>query len=382
VCRLCHNGPRKPRNAAKSSFVCKATTAASNHLEMAHQIGKHGMVPRSAPSTPSGQSQSVLNGYYSAAASERNAAAEAFDYEIFRGLLTRFFTVEQIALAKVDSQSLQDLLIYCNPRCAAALPTRNTLKKYISSAYEHALPTVKAELASARTKINLSFDLWTSSNRRLSLLGVVAHYLDRRFALRTILLGLPRMTGSHTAASLSTQLVAILDFYNLRESFGYAITDNASENRACLELLSYELGFNAAERHVRCMGHVINLVAYKVLFGSDVESFEHELQDVTAELVELLTWRRKGPIGMLHNLIRYITHSTGRREAFEKLQIAAFESRSDSDDVLRKPKQLIKDNVTRWNSWYDAVERAIELRPFIDEFIDDELADYYQKQAR
>jgi hypothetical protein len=85
---------------------------------------------------------------------------------------------------------------------------------------------------------------------------------------------------------------------------------------------------------------------------------------------------------MLHNLIRYITHSAGRREAFEKLQIAAFESRSDSDDVLRKPKQLIKDNVTRWNSWYDAAERAIELRPFIDEFIDDELADYYQKQAR
>jgi hypothetical protein len=49
-----------------------------------------------------------------------------------------------------------------------------------------------------------------------------------------------------------------------------------------------ELGFDAAERHVLCMGHIINLVAHKILFGSNVESFEHELiSNVTAEVVEL-----------------------------------------------------------------------------------------------
>lgn len=153
----------------------------------------------------------------------------------------------------------------------------------------------------------------------MSLLGVVTHYLNRRFSLRTILLGLPRIAGAHTTASLSTQLVSILDFYNLRESFGYAVTDNASKNRACLDILLKELGFSAPQRYVRCIGHVINLVAHKVLFGSNVESFEHELSNVTAEVVELMTWRRKGLIGKLHNLIRYITHSVGRREAFDKL---------------------------------------------------------------
>jgi hypothetical protein len=147
----------------------------------------------------------------------------------------------------------------------------------------------------------------------------VAYYLNQRFELRALLLALPRMAGAHTAVSLSIQLVTILDHYNLRESFGYTITDNASENRACLNLLSQELGFNTAKRYVLCMGHVINLVAHKVLFGSDVESFEHELSNVTAEAVELMTWRRKGPIGKLHNLIRYITHSSNRRDAFIKL---------------------------------------------------------------
>jgi hypothetical protein len=304
--------------------------------------------------------------------------------EISRGLLTRFFAVEQVPLKKVDSPGLRELLIYCNPRCRAVLPSSTSLRRYITSAYEHALPAVKSELASARIKINLSFDLWTSLNRRLSLLGVVAHYLDKRFAPRSVLLGLPRMSGAHTAASLSTQLVSILDFYDLRKSFGYAITDNASENRACLEILSNELGFNAAERHVRCMGHVINLVAHKVLFGSDVESFEHELGNVTTEAVELMTWRRKGPIGKLHNLIRYITHSVGRREVFDKLQEAAFEVIVDdeNDALTPRPKQLIRDNLTRWNSWYDAAERAVELRQYIDEFIDDELTNYYLKLAK
>jgi hypothetical protein len=72
------------------------------------------------------------------------------------------------------------------------------------------------------------------------------------------------------------------------------------------------------------MGHVINLMAHKVLFGTDVESFEYELEHaVMAEAVELATWRRKGPIGKLHNIIRYILHSSERQDAFLALQITA-----------------------------------------------------------
>jgi hypothetical protein len=125
----------------------------------------------------------------------------------------------------------------------------------------------------------------------------------------TLLLALPRISGAYTPISLSTQLVSILDHYNIRDSFGYTVTDNASKNRACLDILIKELSFNAVERYVRCIGYIINLVVHKVLFGLDVESFEYKLSNVTAEVVELNTWRRKGPIGKLHNIIRYISHS-------------------------------------------------------------------------
>jgi hypothetical protein len=387
ICRHCHTGPKQPPNPARFAYVCtKATSSAIEHLKGFHRLGPHGrLAPESiAPITPL-QGQSSLDAYYSAgAASERNRAAESFDYDVFKGLLTRLFTVEQIPLRKIDTPALRDLLVYLNPRCKPAVPSRNTLRAYIATAYESALEVVEAELATARTKINLSFDLWTSPGRRLSLLGVVAHYLNDRFEPRAVLLALPRMRGSHNAANLSTQLSALIRHFKLEKCFGYAITDNASENRACLNLLAEELGFDPAKRHVLCIGHIINLVAHKVLFGSDIEAFEHKLEShVTAEAVELASWRRKGPIGKLHNLIRYIMYSSTRQEAFIRLQEIAIENRGEAPDEPRQqPLYLIRDNATRWNSWYDAAERAIKLREFIDEFTDEELADYHTKLAR
>lgn len=36
-----------------------------------------------------------------------------------------------------------------------------------------------------------------------------------------------------------------------------------------MDLLSDELFIDTRKRHLRCMGHVINLVAQQVLFGGD-----------------------------------------------------------------------------------------------------------------
>jgi hypothetical protein len=94
IYRLCHNAPAKPRTATKFSYNCgQATSSASNHLAKHYSIGSDGAV-YTAPSTPTiSRGQSMLNGYCSSTA-ERNAAVEAFNYEIFKGLLMCFFVVE------------------------------------------------------------------------------------------------------------------------------------------------------------------------------------------------------------------------------------------------------------------------------------------------
>jgi len=48
---------------------------------------------------------------------------------------------------------------------------------------------------------------------------------------------------------------------------------------------------------------MLNLVAQEVLFGSKNEAFEQELQNIAYEELELTAWRKKGPIGKLHNIV-------------------------------------------------------------------------------
>ncbi|RYF41222.1 MAG: hAT transposon family protein, partial [Cytophagaceae bacterium] len=61
----------------------------------------------------------------------------------------------------------------------------------------------------------------------------------------------------------------------------------------------------------------------------------------------------------------------------------------DRPDPLRSDRlrhqetyELIRDNLTRWNSWHDAAQRALDLRLAVDDFTDNELRDYDQKLAR
>ncbi|KAM0708864.1 hypothetical protein Q7P35_002900 [Cladosporium inversicolor] len=382
VCRKCHTGPLKPKKPKGHLFRTTAQTSGPiYHLRDQHGIVAPGATPvRKAPTTPLG-SQRSITGFTSSSTGVCNSDAP-FDYDVFKGLLLQLFTTRPVSLALVEDEAFRSLLIYCQPVLHDCIPSRRSLRRYIEATYNSSLTTVKSHLQSATTKINLSFDLWTSPGHRLSLLGVVAHYLDASFTPRVVLLALPRMQGAHTAVNLSEQLSSILRYFKLEDAFGHAITDNASENAACLDLLSNELLINMRKRHVRCIGHIINLVAQQVLFGSDVESFEESITNVTAVEVELHAWRQKGPIGRLHNLIRYICASEPRRSLF--LQVQREQPEAMQSERLRSQDayELKHDNLTRWNSWYDAAERALDLRYAVDDTVDRELEPYYQKLAR
>jgi hypothetical protein len=115
---------------------------------------------------------------YSELLAERNATITSFSMATFKALLVRLFTSEQLPFHKVESRAFRDLLVYLQPALSGAIPSRRSLLRYIGQAYEESLMRVSDALRGARTRINLSFDLWTSPGRRLSLLGLVAHYLD------------------------------------------------------------------------------------------------------------------------------------------------------------------------------------------------------------
>jgi hypothetical protein len=64
-------------------------------------------------------------------------------------------------------------------------------------------------------------------------------------------------------------------------------------------------------------------------------------------------WRKKGPLGKLHNVSVYIAMSTQRVDAFK---------------LISGNYRLPRDNSTRWNSWYRMLVRALMLRKAIDAY--------------
>jgi hypothetical protein len=339
-----------------------------------HSIDENGTV---TPSRPVLKKRKLEDCNFDANTAQLRTVS-SFDRDQFRALLLKWIIADSIPFQKIESEYFRRLLAFvgCNFRLEDHLPSRTTLSRWVGRAYDQQFVAVKEVVRSAATRINLSFDLWTSHNQ-LALLGLVAHFLDHSGVPRTVLLSLPRQKGRHCGYGISGTIAEVIREFDIGNKLGYFVTDNASNNATCLQFLGGEFNFIAPERHVRCAGHVLNLVAKAILFGSDVDAFESELRDLNVEEQELGRWRKKGPTGRLHNIVRYITASPQRIEAFEDIQRK--NSAGESDGTVLK---LVKDNLTRWNSFDDCAERAIKLRASIDDFIEEERDKWMNYQRR
>jgi len=101
------------------------------------------------------------------------------------------------------------------------------------------------------------------------------------------------------------------------------------------------------------------------LWGTDAEAFESEIisyQQREREVEELETWRCKGPLRKLHNIIVWISRSPQRLDRFA-------ERVKQSLGPSTKALSPINGNSTRWGGDYDSLKRALELGDPLEEFI-------------
>ena len=336
-----------------------------------HQITKDGPIEQKKRNHSSMDEQYV-NGFDKDSARD-NAEAVSFDHLHFTALLYDWIISDNITFNQLENNKLRALLTYLSPRCKDHIPCHTTVSRTIESNYDKSLGVVTETLRSSITNINLSFDLWTSSNKK-ALLGVCAHFIDSSGTAVNTLLSLPRQKGKHSGVNLSESVSDIIAEYALQDKLGYFTTDNAASNQTCLDHLAKEYGFQRNWRWIRCTGHIFNLVAQAALFGKHNDAFVKEIEDVSLEERQLLQWRKKGPIGKLHNVVYWINRSPQRCERFDLLQkelIAPIRP-----DGTKETYELIKDVETRWNSFDDSAERALYLQPAIDELLLKEKVEY------
>ena len=167
-------------------------------------------------------------------------------------------------------------------------------------------------LSAIKSQIHISFDLWTSGNS-LALLGIVFHYSDGVMGIQTVVSGLPRIHGPHSAENMAASACEVLFFYGIIPRLGFFTLDNASTNDTVVEAILTKIrpDLEPSFRRLRCFGHVMNIVAKVLLYGKASKEDKDEAEDfasqvLNADLDALEKWRNKGPLGKFHILVDHI----------------------------------------------------------------------------
>ena len=261
---------------------------------------------------------------------------------------------------------------------AGCLPGRTTIRNMIVKEFERFKDDIVKFLNSIDRQIHISLDLWTSGNV-LSLNGIIVHFLDQNTKLRNFLLSLAEIKDSHTGENIAESVVAIITKFSIQDRIGYFMTDNASNNDTCIKELAQKFNFDPTQRRLRCAGHILNLAARQIIHGKNAEAFEQAVENPKHLIDELNLWRKKGPIGKIHNITVYIMRSSAsqRREQFHKFQQDELHTMQPEKSISEQQHyDLIEDVDTRWNSIYSMCNRAVQLRNPIDAFIIKEESDY------
>ena len=264
----------------------------------------------------------------------------------------------------VQVHDLRLFIEYINPAANLSLPNSGaTIKSHVLQLFVEGQRRISYILSCAVTDIHISCDVWTATNN-LPALAIVAHFADEKLKRQDLLLALQGIQGQHTGENLAAMIIKVLDNFKIRNRLGYFVGDNATVNDKILRLIADALNkegvnYNPDHRRLRCLGHVINLAVQEFLFGSKVNDYEYSNESTFSPSdQQIQQWRKIGPLGKLHNVIIHIMASPQRVQKFKSL----------SGGLLP-----IRDNSTRWNSWYLMIDRAVsKIKSAIQLYIADD----------
>ena len=158
-------------------------------------------------------------------------------------------------MAIIEHDCFRELLFMLAPALRAYLAhCGSTIRRWIASEFKRQQQHIQEELSTAKSRIHITLDLWTSPNY-LGLCGVVAHYLGKDLKVKSCLIGLRRIRGSHSGENIAEVVKDVLVEYNIISNLGYFCTDNDVTMDKSIRLILEELRpdiINPAQRRLRC----------------------------------------------------------------------------------------------------------------------------------
>jgi len=266
----------------------QSTSGAKRHLEsdmIGHRLGKDGPLP------PTRKRQRTLPDTFDERSAidqqTANDLIESFNPRVFLEAVVDWITESNHPLREVENPAFCKMIRIANVDAENALwKSHNTVRSKVLDDYNAYIPSVKEKVANSVSLLHISFDGWTTKNKKKAITGIYVHHLDNCGKVVDYILGLLEQLGRHSADNYATVVEDTLTQFGIsKEKIGYFVTDNVNTNDACMRDLADSLGFNAEYRRVRCSGHVINLVSQNILFGRDKEAYENAPENILVSLL-------------------------------------------------------------------------------------------------
>ena len=114
----------------------------------------------------------------------------------FRSAFLEWVIIDNIKQRKAVLLRLRRLFYIANSQAANALPSsHSTVGSWIEDMFAYFEPQIIEEVKTARSRISISFDGWGSKHEKISVLGVVVHFINSKYENVTQLIGLPELPG-------------------------------------------------------------------------------------------------------------------------------------------------------------------------------------------
>jgi hypothetical protein len=304
--------------------------------------------------------------------------------DVFRERLVQWIIQCQVPFTAVEQEQFRQLLLCIQPSLDRYLiRSHNTVASWLRDSYQEARESLKFKLSQARSKIHLSFDIWTSPSCS-AIIGICSHFVDTQYQLRHALLALKEIEGLHSGERIAEIVGDLIEESAIQANLGVFVGDNASNIDVAVRALVHRFlpdeENEPHSRRSRCLGHIINLAAKAFLLGNDYEAFIDEIdtaerattRDQANLAAEQAKWRIKGPIGKFHNIVTFIRASPQRRQEFAtsiKAIIEQSQSAEDTDLDFSSSLSVILENSTRWNSTFLSIQRGLRLKSCIQLFL-------------
>ena len=169
LCRACHLNQR-----INDAYTVNGTRHVFTHLESFHRIHADGSpIPDSVDDKTGNPWQASIPG------SASHTSHTPWQEAELQSAVVDWAVVRDLSFYTVTAPGTRGLLTWNRKELLRALPNSvTTLSAYVQTSLKERKIEIKALLAAAIGRINLSLDVWTSTNH-LSFLGIVAHFVGK-----------------------------------------------------------------------------------------------------------------------------------------------------------------------------------------------------------